>query len=48
MAMHTVCKTDDLPAGKMKAFSVGDEKIVLYHFGEVGDRPAMPVSPGPV
>ena len=31
MAMHTVCKTDDLPLGKMKAFSVGDEKIVLYH-----------------
>jgi len=31
MTLHTVCKTDDLPLGKMKAFSVGDENIVLYH-----------------
>lgn len=31
MTLHVVCKVDDLPVGGMKAFSVADEKIVLYH-----------------
>jgi len=31
MAMHTVCRTDDLPKGKMKAFTAGGHKIVVYH-----------------
>jgi 3-phenylpropionate/trans-cinnamate dioxygenase ferredoxin subunit len=29
--MHTVCRVDELATGKMKAFTAGDEKIVLYH-----------------
>lgn len=31
MALHVVCKVDELPLGEMKAFSVGAEKIALYH-----------------
>lgn len=31
MTMHTVCKVDELATGKMKPFTVGDQKIVLYH-----------------
>jgi len=31
MTQHTVCKVDELTPGKMKAFEVGGEKIVLYH-----------------
>ena len=31
MTTHTVCKVDELATGKMKAFTVGAQKIVLYH-----------------
>ena len=31
MAMHTVCRTDDIGKGRMKAFTAGGEKIVFYH-----------------
>ena len=31
MTTHTVCRADELAIGKMKAFTVGDQKIVLYH-----------------
>ena len=31
MTLHVVCNVDELPLGKMKAFAVGDEKVVLYH-----------------
>jgi 3-phenylpropionate/trans-cinnamate dioxygenase ferredoxin component len=31
MALHVVCDTDELPVGKMKAFTVAGEKLVLYH-----------------
>ena len=31
MAWHTVCRTDELPKGSMKAFTVEGTKIVLYH-----------------
>ena len=31
MTLHIVCNVDDLPMGKMKAFTVAGENIVLYH-----------------
>jgi len=31
MKQHVVCRTDELPKGQLKAFSVGGEKIVVYH-----------------
>jgi 3-phenylpropionate/trans-cinnamate dioxygenase ferredoxin component len=31
MTMHTVCRSDDIGVGQMKAFTVGGQKIVLYH-----------------
>lgn len=31
MAMHTVCRTDDIPKGRMKAFTAGEVKVVVYH-----------------
>lgn len=31
MKQHAVCRTDEIPAGRMKAFTVGGEKIVVYH-----------------
>lgn len=31
MTMHTVCRSDELPQGKMKAFEAGGVKIVVYH-----------------
>ena len=31
MALHTVCRSDEVGLGQMKAFTVGDQKIVLYH-----------------
>ena len=31
MTMHTVCKVDELATGRMKAFTVGDTKLVVYH-----------------
>jgi len=30
VTLHTVCRSDELEVGKMKAFAVGKEKIVLY------------------
>jgi len=30
MAMHTVCRSDELAVGRMKAFTAGGHKIVLY------------------
>jgi 3-phenylpropionate/trans-cinnamate dioxygenase ferredoxin component len=34
MTWETVCKSAELPLGKMKAFTVGAEKLVVYHVGE--------------
>ena len=31
MKQHVVCRTDDIAKGQMKAFSVGGEKVVVYH-----------------
>jgi 3-phenylpropionate/trans-cinnamate dioxygenase ferredoxin component len=31
MSMHSVCRSDDLEIGQMKAFAVGSQKIVLFH-----------------
>jgi 3-phenylpropionate/trans-cinnamate dioxygenase ferredoxin subunit len=31
MKQHTVCRTDEIAKGYMKAFSVAGEKIVVYH-----------------
>lgn len=31
MAIHTVCRTEDIGKGRMKAFTAGGEKIVVYH-----------------
>ena len=31
MAMHTVCRTEDIGKGRMKAVTAGGEKIVVYH-----------------
>jgi len=31
MKQHVVCRTDEIRKGQMKAFSVGGEKIVVYH-----------------
>ncbi len=31
MAMHTLCRTEDIGKGRMKAFTAGGEKIVVYH-----------------
>jgi len=29
--MYSVCRSDDLGIGQMKAFNVGSQKIVLFH-----------------
>ena len=34
MKLHTLCRTDELPKGKMRAFSVAGEKLVLYHLDD--------------
>ncbi len=34
MPLHTVCRVDELAVGKMKAFEVGKQKIVLYHLSD--------------
>ena len=34
MAMHPLCRSDELQAGQMKAFTVGDRKIVLYRLSD--------------
>jgi 3-phenylpropionate/trans-cinnamate dioxygenase ferredoxin subunit len=31
MALQTVCKTTDVAKGKMKAFTVSGQKLVVYH-----------------
>jgi 3-phenylpropionate/trans-cinnamate dioxygenase ferredoxin subunit len=31
MKQHTVCRTDEIQKGHMKAFSVAGKKIVVYH-----------------
>jgi 3-phenylpropionate/trans-cinnamate dioxygenase ferredoxin component len=31
MALHTVCRSDAVDVGQMKPFTVGNQKIVLYH-----------------
>ena len=31
MPLHTVCRTDDLQQGQMKAFAVAGENVLLYH-----------------
>jgi nitrite reductase/ring-hydroxylating ferredoxin subunit len=34
MPTHSVCRADDLAIGRMKAFEVGGQKIVLYHLSD--------------
>jgi 3-phenylpropionate/trans-cinnamate dioxygenase ferredoxin subunit len=34
MAMHTVCRSDEIDVGQMKAFTVAGQKIVLYHLSD--------------
>ena len=34
MTQHVVCEVDELPAGKMKAFTVAGEKLVVYHLDD--------------
>lgn len=34
MPTHSVCRSDELAIGQMKAFSVGGQKIVLYHLSD--------------
>jgi nitrite reductase/ring-hydroxylating ferredoxin subunit len=34
MPMHSVCRTDELPIGRMRSFAVGGQKIVLYHLSD--------------
>ena len=31
MKQHVVCRTDEIRKGQMKAFTVGGERIVVYH-----------------
>jgi 3-phenylpropionate/trans-cinnamate dioxygenase ferredoxin subunit len=31
MKQHAVCRTEEIPIGRMKAFTVAGEKIVVYH-----------------
>ena len=34
MKQHAVCRTDEIPKGRMKAFTVGGEKIVVYNLAD--------------
>ena len=34
MAWHTLCRSDELPIGEMKSFTVDKHKIVLYHLSD--------------
>ena len=34
MTMQTVCRSDELGIGQMKAFSVAGQKIALYHLSD--------------
>jgi len=31
MTYHSVCRTDELPVGKLKAFKVAGRSVVIYH-----------------
>lgn len=31
MTLHTVCRVDELATGSMKPFTVGGERVVVYH-----------------
>jgi 3-phenylpropionate/trans-cinnamate dioxygenase ferredoxin subunit len=31
MSMHSICRSDELEIGEMRAFAVGAQRIVLYH-----------------
>jgi 3-phenylpropionate/trans-cinnamate dioxygenase ferredoxin subunit len=31
MPLHTLCRTDELKRGQMKAFTAGGENVLLYH-----------------
>jgi 3-phenylpropionate/trans-cinnamate dioxygenase ferredoxin component len=31
MKQHTVCRTDEIARGQMRAFTVDGEKVVVYH-----------------
>jgi 3-phenylpropionate/trans-cinnamate dioxygenase ferredoxin subunit len=31
MKQHAVCRTDEIPKGRMKAFTVAGERIIVYH-----------------
>jgi len=34
MKLHPVCRTDELSKGRMKAFTVAGEKLVVYHLDD--------------
>ena len=34
MAMHGICRPEELGVGQMKAFSVAGQKVVLYHLSD--------------
>jgi 3-phenylpropionate/trans-cinnamate dioxygenase ferredoxin component len=34
MSLHMICKVDELAIGALRAFSAGDQKIVLYHLDD--------------
>ena len=34
MPIYNVCDVDELPVGRVKAFTAGDEKIAVYHLKE--------------
>ena len=34
MTMHSLCRVEELGTGKMKAFVVGDQRLVLYHLAD--------------
>jgi 3-phenylpropionate/trans-cinnamate dioxygenase ferredoxin component len=34
MAMHGICRAEELGVGQMKAFSVAGQKVVLYHLSD--------------
>jgi nitrite reductase/ring-hydroxylating ferredoxin subunit len=34
MALHSVCRVDELQIGRMQSFTVSGQKIVLYHLSD--------------
>jgi 3-phenylpropionate/trans-cinnamate dioxygenase ferredoxin subunit len=34
MPLHSVCRADDLQVGRMQSFTVGGQKILLYHLSD--------------